>query len=93
MAKSPNVQEVRVEAMVASRSLEPAVMLRIGEMFTTMTVDKAREIAAFLIESAESAEQDAFMIEFVMKNLGLEREEAGRLLVAFRDYREERRRC
>ncbi|MDP9351704.1 MAG: hypothetical protein M3P51_09220 [Chloroflexota bacterium] len=87
MSESQNVQEVRVEAMYGARTRQPAVMLRIGESFTTMSPAKAREIGAMLIEAAEASEQDGFLMEWVQEKLGASFEQAGVILLEFREHR------
>ncbi len=90
MSEAGDTQEVRVETAVG-RDLEPVVKIRVGEVFTTVTVESAREIAGYLMEIAEAAEQEAFLMDFATKSLEVGRDEAGVLLWAFRSFREQRR--
>ncbi len=54
-----------------------------------LDVDEARDHARGLLEAAEAAEQDAFMMRFAQKN-GMTLLEAGGMVRAFRAYREAR---
>lgn len=67
---------------------EPFVQLLRGtEIVCQMSPEQARDHARTVIEAAEAAEQDAFLLAFSQKELGLEFPAAGRILIAFREYR------
>jgi hypothetical protein len=67
---------------------EPFIQLLLDEeIIAQMSPEMARDHARALTEAAEAAEQDAFLMDFFQKNIGLPFEEAGRILVAFREYR------
>jgi hypothetical protein len=78
-------------SLVSSRTGEGVVELTWGEMRAQLSVQQAREHALGVLEVAEAAEADAFMVEFFEKDLGMPREKALAVLVAFRGYREKRR--
>ena len=70
---------------------EPFVQLLLGEkIIGQMTPDEARDHARAITEAAESAEQDAFLLDFAQNKIGLPFQEAGKIIVAFREYRQER---
>lgn len=50
----------------------------------------ARDLALSLLEGAEAAEQDAFLVEFSMKEFGVSLAQAGTLLVKARESRDKR---
>lgn len=52
------------------------------------TPAKAREIAQFILEAAEAAETDSFLYQFMKDKVGLDQEQAGRVLVDFREWRQ-----
>lgn len=79
---------IRVEGMVASQTREPAVMLRIGDVFRTMPVAEARQLALWLLSAAEAAEQDAFLIAFAAEEVDADPLFGVALLRQFREYRE-----
>jgi hypothetical protein len=69
---------------------EPFVQLLRGEEIVgQMDVAQAREHARAVLEAAEAAEQDAFMMDFAQHKIGLDFERAGALLIAFRRFRAE----
>jgi hypothetical protein len=69
---------------------EPFVQLIKGtEIFAQMDVNQAREHAQAVLESAEAAEQDAFIMKFMQEKVGLDRNRAGQVLIDFRRYRAE----
>jgi hypothetical protein len=70
---------------------EPFVQLLLGdEIIAQLSPEQARDHARAITEAAEAAEQDAFLIDFATNQLGTPHEAAGALLVAFREYRQER---
>lgn len=56
---------ITVQGMFGQATNQPLVMFRMGEQFVNMEPAKAREIALMLLECAESAEQDAGLIDFL----------------------------
>ena len=70
---------------------EPFVQLIRGtEVIVQMDVQQAREHAQAVLESAEAAEQDAFIVDWVKTHVGAGDEQAVGLLMDFRRYRAER---
>lgn len=58
------------------------------EIISQMSPQQARDHALAMIEAAEAAEQDAFMVWFVKNQIGGDDHMAGRVLVDFRHWRE-----
>lgn len=50
--------------------------------------EEARLIARMIAEAAEAAEQDAFLVAFLMAEIGLEFEQAGQILPRYRAWRD-----
>jgi hypothetical protein len=69
---------------------QPYVELCLNDQSVQITPMKAREIAGNLLEAAEAAEGDGFLVEF-MSNFAEEPEHAVGLLVEFREFREQQR--
>jgi hypothetical protein len=55
---------------------------------TQMTPAKAREVAQFLAEAAEAAESDAFLWQFLTREIATDEERALMVIAQFRKYRE-----
>jgi hypothetical protein len=69
---------------------EPFIQLTLdGRMIAQMNPEQVRDFALGLIEAAEAAEQDAFILDFMQKTVGLDLNRAGQVLLDFRRYREE----
>jgi hypothetical protein len=69
---------------------EPFVQLLRGtEIFCQMDVTQAREHAQAVLEAAEAAEQDAFIMSFMQNKVGLDQNRAAQVLIDFRQYRAE----
>lgn len=67
---------------------EPFVQLILNKkVIAQMSPQEARDHAQTVIEAAESAEQDAFIVDFARTQVGLDFNRAGRLLIEFRKYR------
>ena len=56
-----------------------------------LVTDQARDIAQQILEAAEAAESDGFLIEFAAARIGVPLEQAGQLLQEFRAWRDRRR--
>ena len=70
---------------------EPFVQLILdGKQIGQMSPTEARDHARAITEAAEAAETDAFLWEFVLKNLKGTQQAAVELMVAFRRFREAR---
>lgn len=54
-----------------------------------LTIEEARDLAMNILQAAESAVQDAFVVEFFLE-LGIEEQRIGALLSAFRERRHDR---
>lgn len=80
-------KHIHINSMVAHRDAKPYVTLKLGDQVTQLEPGKAREIATWLIEAAEAAESDAFMVQFLAKDMDLGMEYAGRVLALFREQR------
>lgn len=67
---------------------EPFIQLLLDEeIIAQMSPGQARDHARAVMESAETAEQDAFLLDFARNQIGLPFADAGRIIVAFREYR------
>lgn len=66
------------------------VIIRPHEVQTQMSPAKAREIAGMLLQAAEAAEGDAFMMNFAKERIGLDESKAAQILLDFRKWRERR---
>jgi hypothetical protein len=70
---------------------EPFVQLLLeDQIIAQMTPDEARDHARAITEAAEASEQDAFLLDFARNKIGMPFQEAGKIIVAFREYRQER---
>jgi hypothetical protein len=65
---------VRVTNGFGAKSQAPFVLLVLGDHMTQMSPAKARELAGFLVECAEAADQDAFLVRFLRDTVGIEEE-------------------
>jgi hypothetical protein len=78
-------------SLVSQKTGEGVVELQWGEKQAQLSIQEAREHALGVLEVAEAAETDAFIVEFFEQELKVPRENALALLVNFRGYREKRR--
>lgn len=92
--KSPIFHTIMVESGYGKNSKQPFVEIK-DKRFTEpiqLSPEEARDLALNLIEAAESAEQDGFMVEFVKGLFPEDPEEtkdnlAANILIQFREYR------
>jgi hypothetical protein len=77
-----------VRSMYGAQTRQPIVVLTLpgGEM-VQMVPEDARALALNLLQGAEAAEQDAFLVEASQEILGFEPELAVQFLAAFRAWR------
>lgn len=73
-----------------SRDGEPFIQLILGEkVIAQQSVSQAREHALAILEAAEAAEQDAFLVHWVKDHLSAGEAAAAGLLQEFREWRRE----
>src|SRR5262245_3207591 len=60
------LKTVRVQSMVASKTLTPAVMLRVQDSFVTISVTDARAIGAQLLTAAAQSISDAALLRMIL---------------------------
>jgi hypothetical protein len=80
---------VTIQSMYGARTKTPMVIVQIEDRKALMwSTSDARKIAHMLLEAAETAEQDGFIVEHFMEEFELSEEQAALMLRAFRDHRE-----
>src|SRR5262245_52956936 len=73
-----------------SPSGEPFIQLLLDtEIIAQLSPEQARDHARAITEAAEAAEQDAFIMDFAVAKIGMPFDEAGKILIALREYRAE----
>lgn len=83
---------IMVSSMVSARSGEPMVMLRWFTFVAQIGLDQARDLAFNLLDAAEAAKSDAFLMQFMSDvggNSDTGKEIAGNLVAAFRKFRQQ----
>ena len=70
---------------------QPFVQLHHGDWSIQVSPEEARSIARSMIEAAEAAEQDGFLVEWAKQAIGVDDGAATRLLVEFRKWRDGQR--
>jgi hypothetical protein len=84
---------IHIRTQVASRTLEPAVILEWGMMACTMAPLDARSHAYGILEAANAAETDGFVVAWIKNSVGIEDPKAiAGMLLDFRRYREQKMR-
>jgi len=82
-------QVISCTSNYGGNSRKPYVGIEVdGALLTQLPPETARALGYNLILSAEAAEQDAFMVEFAEKEIGVPLPEAAQILVLFREWRE-----
>jgi hypothetical protein len=87
----PEGNRISVKSGYGANTRQPYVELYLGDQMVQLTPLKAREIAGYLLEAAESAEGDGFLVEYISKIGELPTEQAAGVLVEFRQFREQQR--
>lgn len=79
--------EILMESGVSFQTLKPFVKLHWGEMRCQMDPEEARQHALSIIECAESAEQDAYLVWFMHEIVKAPIEKVAMMLGEFRSKR------
>lgn len=79
-----------VSSGFGARTREGYVQLIIeaADFMTQMSPDNARELAINLLQCAEAAEGDAFLMTFMREQVKVSDEQAVQILIEFRQWRE-----
>lgn len=78
---------IMVSSMVATRTGEPLVILRWFTSVAQFPPAQARDLALNLLDAAEAANTDAFLMGFVSQTLGGRPEDGAQILAGFRKFR------
>jgi len=85
-------ERVTVTSGYGANTKRPFVAVQIGDRKPMQwSPDEARRVAALLLECADAAEGDAFLVSFALEKLGTDMQRAGMLLHEFRQWRERHR--
>ena len=82
---------IRVESGYGGNTRQPFVEIKDDRLKSPMQIspEEARDLALNLLEAAEAAEQDAFMFEFVSKDLNAGDQAAANIIGEFRKWRDD----
>ena len=86
--QKPGTVPVTMISILSARTTEGMVQLRLGETVVQMTLDKAREITEMMHGVTEAAISDQLMYTFLVREVKLSEETAGRALLDFRELRQ-----
>ena len=73
-----------------ANSRQPFVTVHWKDVVVQLSPDDARRFAISIVEAAEAAEQDAFLVEFTKESVGFDDAAAIALLSEYRTWREKR---
>lgn len=79
--------QLQVASSVSSRTLDPFITIRWGELEEQLSLGEARQHVRYVLEVMEAATTDAFLTRFVIEKLDLEPGAAGVMLAEMRAYR------
>ena len=68
-----------------------AVTVQSKEFFVQMSPDDARALAHNLLECAEAADSDAFLMSFMKRKIGIDQKSLAGILLQFRNWRDKQR--
>lgn len=86
---------VWAESIISGRTFEPLVDLHWGKHHAQLSLEEAREIAMHILEAAEAAESDAFVFQWLTRDIiGTKTDQEGnweQAIGEFKRFREARR--
>jgi hypothetical protein len=85
--------DIGVESLYGARTDAPLVKLIVGTHEVIIPPEKARLVGGWLIQAAEAAYGDAFLVRWLGAAVGVPREQAVPLLREFRTFRDLQRRA
>ena len=94
-ARKPGDESMTIEtrSMVSGQDYRPIVVVEWGEQVGQLSPGEARDFAERVRRTADGAESDAFVYEFVTQELHVNSEGAAAVVLhAFREFRESRAR-
>lgn len=83
---------IEVRPIVSGTDYRPVVQVEWGEKQGQLSPGEARDFAERLRLTADAAESDAFVFEFLTQKIGTDAERAATVLYQFRQFREKRAR-
>lgn len=89
MSVSPpfEASQIDVESLVSGRNRQPYVLLRWGSHRAQLTPAEARRHALIILEAADAAISDAFLVSWLSEHVGVNEGVLAGALTAFRGYR------
>jgi hypothetical protein len=82
--------EYLVTTGYGAKAKEPYVEVEAPQLRVQMTPENARALALNLLQAAEAAYSDAFLVEFTVYAAGGSMNEAAGLLIEYRKWREQK---
>ncbi len=82
--------QIDVSTGYGHNTKEPYVEINVPELRIQMSPENARDLAVNLLQAAEAAYSDAFLVEFFVNAIGGTEAEAAGLLIEFRKWREQK---
>lgn len=89
-----NAGEMTIEtnSLISNRTKAPIVALKWGEMEGQLSPGEARDFAERVRRTADAAESDAFVFDFLVNQVETDPNRASMVLHLFREFREDRAR-
>lgn len=86
--KPSSSTNITTYAGVSAKDDQPRVTIAVADPLVQMDITTARTVALRILEAAEAAESDGFIVAFMRDKIGIEPGHVGSLLVQFREYRD-----
>ena len=87
----PSLKFFMVESGYGIDTREPFVEIRFEGARAQISPEEATDLALSILQAAESAWSDAFLVEYLQSAVGLDLKQAAQILAPFRTWRLERR--
>jgi len=88
-AQEIDSSSIWLESIVSHRTGEPIIVIRWGLQIAQLPVSEARSHAMAILECADAAESDAFLVQFLKEKVKLPDDQYAPILIEFRAYREQ----
>ncbi len=84
--------DIHCQSIVAGRDYSPVIQIEWGEKMGQLSPGETRDFAERLRRTADAAESDAFVFQFMTEKVSLDANRAAQVLYDFREFREKRAR-
>lgn len=86
-SRMEDIKSIDVSSLVGLMTGEALVQIKLGSQMAQLSCVEARDLALNILQCAEAAQVDLFLVQFAISTIGVEMQQAAGLLNEFREWR------